>query len=145
MALLHIDEEFRSLIPPLATEEQAGLEENLLRDGCLDPLVVWQEQQILLDGHHRKEICDRYGIAYTVREISLPDREAAADWIDAHQLGRRNLTPEQMSLLRGRRYNRLRSSHGGDRKAAGSSRQIDDLNCWAAKNSALSRSANVHA
>ncbi len=36
----------------------------------------------------------------------IPD--AAADWIDANQLGRRNLTPDQMSLLRGRRYNRLK-------------------------------------
>jgi phage N-6-adenine-methyltransferase len=122
-----IDEEFRSLIPPLSAEERAGLEESLLRDGCLDTLIVWREQQILLDGHHRKEICDQYGIDYAVREISLPDREAAADWIDAHQLGRRNLTPEQMSLLRGRRYNRLKSSHGGDRKSTGSSCQFDNL------------------
>ena len=94
-----IDEEFRSLIPPLTAEERAGLEESLLRDGCLDTLIVWREPQILLDGHHRKETCDQYGIDYAVREISLPDWEAAADWIDAHQLGRRNLTPEQMSLL----------------------------------------------
>jgi phage N-6-adenine-methyltransferase len=108
MPSLRIDEEFRSLIPPLTMEERRGLEENLLRDGCLDPLVVWEEQEILLDGHNRKEICDQYGIDYALREISLPDRAAAADWIDAHQLGRRNLTPEQMSLLRGRRYNRLK-------------------------------------
>lgn len=126
---LMIDEEFRSLIPPLTAEERAGLEENLLRDGCLDPLVVWREQQILLDGHHRKEICDQYGIDYAVREISLPDREAAADWIDAHQLGRRNLTSEQMSLLRGRRYNRRKRPRGGDRKSAESSCQNGNLIC----------------
>ena len=105
-----IDEEFRSLIPPLTAEERATLEENLLRDGCLEPLIVWAEQYVLLDGHHRKEICDEHGIHYEIREISLPDRGAAADWIDAHQLGRRNLTPEQMSLLRGRRYNRLKKA-----------------------------------
>ena len=103
-----VDEEFRSLIPPLTDEERAGLEENLLRDGCLEPLIVWAERQVLLDGHNRKDICDRYGIDYDVRELSLPDRDAAADWIDAHQLGRRNLTPEQMSLVRGRRYNRAK-------------------------------------
>ena len=76
LAALKIDEEFRSLIPPLTAEERAGLEENLLRDGCLDPLVVWAEQQILLDGHNRKEICDQYGIDYDIREISLPDRDS---------------------------------------------------------------------
>lgn len=34
-----------------------------------------------------------------------------------NQLGRRNLTPEQVSLLRGRRYNRTKTSHGGDHKS----------------------------
>ena len=119
-----VDQEFQSLIPPLTDEERAGLEENLLRDGCLDPLVVWSERGILLDGHNRKEICDRYGIEYRTREVRLPDRAAAADWIDAHQLGRRNLTPEQMSLLRGRRYNRLKKGHGGDRKSESSGQNV---------------------
>jgi N6-adenosine-specific RNA methylase IME4 len=40
--------------------------------------------------------------------LYLDDREAAADWIDANQLGRRNLTPDQASLLRGRRYSRMK-------------------------------------
>ena len=122
-----VDKEFRKLIPPLTDEERLGLEENLLRDGCLDPVIVWSERRILLDGHNRKEICDRYGIDYDTRELSLPNRDAAADWIDAHQLGRRNLTPDQMSLLRGRRYNRLKKEHGGDRKTNVSSRHFDDL------------------
>jgi phage N-6-adenine-methyltransferase len=121
-----VDEEFRSLIPPLTDEERAGLEENLLRDGCLEPLIVWAEQQILLDGHNRKDICDRFGIDYEVREISLPDREAAADWIDAHQLGRRNLTPEQMSLLRGRRYNRLKKTKAEAGAKGGASKDQND-------------------
>jgi len=30
------------------------------------------------------------------------------DWIDANQLGRRNLTPDQRSIIRGRRYNRMK-------------------------------------
>ena len=30
------------------------------------------------------------------------------DWMDANQLGRRNLTPDQRSLLRGRRYDRTK-------------------------------------
>jgi phage N-6-adenine-methyltransferase len=112
-----IDDEFQSLIPPLTDEELMGLEENLLRDGCIDPLIVWTEQRILLDGHNRKVICDRYGIDYELHGVSLPDRAAAADWIDTHQLGRRNLSPEQMSLLRGRRYNRLKMPRGGDRRS----------------------------
>jgi len=42
-----------------------------------------------------------------------PDEKAAADWIDANQLGRRNLSADQASLLRGRRYNRTKkAAHG---------------------------------
>ncbi|HOI57046.1 MAG TPA: hypothetical protein PLP01_17475, partial [Phycisphaerae bacterium] len=94
-----VDEEFHGLIPPLTDEERRGLEENLLTDGCLDPLIVWAERKILLDGHNRKEICDRYGIDYGVREIRLPSRDDAKKWIIAHQFGRRNLTPYQRAEL----------------------------------------------
>ena len=126
-----IDHEFAALIPPLQAEERQRLEENLLRDGCRDSLVIWQEERILLDGHNRKEICECHGIEYDTREVSLPDRDAAADWIDVNQLGRRNLTPDQMSLLRGRRYNRLKQTHGAQPGGRGNqnsvSRQNGDL------------------
>ena len=120
-----VDEEFRRLVPPLTEEERLGLEDNLLRDGCLDPLVVWAERRVLLDGHNRKEICGRYGIDYTVRELSLPDRDAAADWIDAHQLGRRNLTPAQTSLMRVRRYNRAKGKREDNLKQGAPKDQND--------------------
>ena len=38
---IQIDPEFKALIPPLAPDELAQLEANILRDGCRDPLVVW--------------------------------------------------------------------------------------------------------
>jgi len=119
-----IDPEFKDLIPVLSNDERALLEENLVKDGCRDPLVVWAGENILLDGHTRLEICTARGIEFKTVEIELSDREAAADWIDANQLGRRNLTRDQASLLRGRRYNRAKKPHGGDRK---SSPQNDDL------------------
>jgi len=108
-----VDAEFAGMIPPLSADERRVLEENILRDGCIDPLVVWAEQGILLDGHNRKEICDTHGLPYRIKSLNFTDRNEAADWIDSHQLGRRNLTPEQMSLLRGRRYNRLKQPQGG--------------------------------
>ena len=94
-----VDEELRGLIPSPTDEERTGLEEGLLRDGCLDPLIVWAEQQVLLDGHNRKEICDRYGIDYDTRALSLPGRDEAKRWIIEHQFGRRNLTRYQRSEL----------------------------------------------
>ena len=86
-----IDEEFRSLIPPLTPEEAVGLEFSLIQEGCRDALATWGG--ILLDGHNRFEICRRHGLPFETREIQLPERDAAEDWIDANQLGRRNLPP----------------------------------------------------
>ncbi|HUW33756.1 MAG TPA: DNA modification methylase [Planctomycetota bacterium] len=94
-----VDNEFQSLIPPLADHELAQLEANLLRDGCIDPLVVWRERNILLDGHNRKVICEEHGLQYQTKAISLPDRDAAKRWIIEQQFGRRNLTPYQRSEL----------------------------------------------
>ena len=44
--------------------------------------------------------------------IKLPDEDAAMDWVDANQLGRRNLTSDQASVLRGRIYNRRKKAVG---------------------------------
>jgi hypothetical protein len=144
-----IDPEFRDRIPPLSDDEKAQLEESLLRDGCLSPLVVWEGAEptaeckhcdyechgyepdyeevgisgivkwvcrncgatpfatdvLLLDGHHRIDICRQHGIDFETVDVEIEDREAALDWIDRNQLGRRNLAPDQASLVRGRIYN----------------------------------------
>ena len=45
--------------------------------------------------------------------VIAADAEAAMDWMDANQLGRRNLSPDQLSWLRGRRYSRTKKAQGG--------------------------------
>jgi hypothetical protein len=193
-----IDPEFKALIPPLAADELRQLEENILRDGCRDSLVVWSvppnesdfdaedlagrllteeeiedsvgdvcmgwqaefiarsgkfafvryrnpsdeymqdwstawvlgidspdvgfidpSDEILIDGHNRHEICTRHGLPFETRAMVFESREAVMDWMDANQLGRRNLTPDQFRLLLGRIYNRSKKDHGGDRKSRG--------------------------
>ncbi len=106
---IKIDPEFKSLIPPLGASEREQLESNLLASGCRDPLVVWKGHNILLDGHNRYEICTSEGIEFKTVDIELPDRMAASDWLINNQLGRRNLTPEAVSYLRGKRYHSLKA------------------------------------
>jgi hypothetical protein len=106
---LQIDTEFKNLIPPLSSDEKLQLEANIKEFGCLDPLIVWRIENILLDGHNRYEICTREQIPYKIVEIEIADREAAICWIANHQLGRRNITPEIASYLRGKRYLNLKS------------------------------------
>jgi hypothetical protein len=100
-----IDSVFQSHIPPPTDGELAGLEAQLLKDGeCRDALVVWKEENLLLDGHNRLAICKKHGLKYDVKYVSLPDREAALNWMVTNQLGRRNLPPETAAYLRGKRY-----------------------------------------
>ena len=109
---MKIDKEFKELIFSLANDEKALLEKNIVHDGCRDALVIWKEEDILLDGHNRYEICTKHKLEYKTKAISLPDRAAALDWIDSNQLGRRNLSPDMMRLLRGRLYNRTAPEQG---------------------------------
>lgn len=190
---IQIDTEFKALIPPLAADELRQLEENILRDGCRDPLVVWSvppnendfdtedlagrllteeeiedsvgdvclgwqaefiarsgkfafvryrnpsdeymqdwstawvlgidspdvgfidpSDEILIDGHNRHEICTRHGLPFETRAMVFESRDAVMDWMDANQLGRRNLSPDAFKLALGRRYNRAKAKRGGD-------------------------------
>lgn len=88
---LIVNEELKNLLPPLSDEEYAGLEASLLKDGCLSPLITWNN--MIVDGHYRYEICKKYGIPFSVCEVNFPDLEAAKHWAWKHQENRRNLTP----------------------------------------------------
>ena len=105
VALNHIiiDQEFESLCPQLAEEEQQQLQANIEQDGFRDGVVVWKEERILLDGHHRMQI---YQELYkdtkkkpTPIEKSFKTRDEAKEWIILNQFGRRNLTPFQRAEL----------------------------------------------
>lgn len=123
-----IDPELRDLIPPLAADERAQLEQNLLADGCRDPLVVWRSDagSVLIDGHNRYSICQAHRIEFDVREMEFASRDEAADWIDANQLGRRNLTVDAFKLLLGRRYNRAKKAQNDGGK--GTPKATEDQN-----------------
>jgi hypothetical protein len=69
---------------------------------------VWGDT--IVDGHNRFEICTANDIAFDAVRKSFADRQEVMDWIDKNQLGRRNMTPDQMSLIRGRMYNRMKLS-----------------------------------
>lgn len=99
---LRIDPEFQRLISPLSSNEYKQLEKNLLRDGCREPISVWNT--IILDGHNRYEICTRNNISFSIAIINLSCREAAIAWICANQIGRRNITEETRRYLIGKRY-----------------------------------------
>lgn len=99
---LKIDAGFKRLIPSLSTEELKQLEQNIIRDGCREPICVWNNT--ILYGHNRYEICTRRQIPFMIQHICFDNREEAIAWICANQLGRRNITEETRKYLIGKRY-----------------------------------------
>lgn len=109
---LRIDPEFKAQIPPLTQEERRQLEENILAEGeLLAPILVWNGT--IVDGHNRYEILQSHPeIPCSVRDLELETREEVLVWICKHQLGRRNLTPEQKKFLMGKQYDAEKQSAG---------------------------------
>ena len=113
MRQLIVEPEFRDKIPALSPEEFSKLEENILADGEVrDPLVVWNNT--IIDGHNRWAIIQKHPeLEWSVKKMDFPDKWAAIAWMCRNQLGRRNLTDEQKSYLRGKQYDAEKMSQGG--------------------------------
>lgn len=111
-----IDPEFRDKIPAMPQEDFDGLRADIIRDGYVrDPLVVWKEENILLDGHHRWRVIsenkETLGDKFQVDYKSFPDRWAAIAWICANQLHKHNMTPIQKEKL-------IQEEHDAEQKSA---------------------------
>lgn len=117
--------ELEGLIPPLQNVEYEQLAANIRKDGCREALLIWQTTQgkidgtddtspvnVLIDGHNRYSICTKNNIDFKVALREFPTLQAVRDFMIDNQLGRRNLTPEQMSYLRGLKYRNERQTTG---------------------------------
>ena len=92
-----VDDDFRSLIPPLTDDEYSRLERSIVAEGVRDPIITWQGT--IIDGHNRYRICQEHGIAFKTAEIVFGSKDAAKIWIIENQFGRRNLNSYQKSVL----------------------------------------------
>ena len=93
-----INEEFARLIPPLSSEELEKLEQSLVNEGCLNPLIVWNNT--IIDGHHRYAICIKHGISFNVIEkMELETELDVKLWMINNQFSRRNLSTETRLAL----------------------------------------------
>ena len=102
MTEIKIDNEFKMLLPVLDKETFALLEENILLNGCRDPIVLWGNT--IIDGHNRYQICMEHDIPFNTVEKEFDSRDDVLIWIVSTQIARRNLTPIQLSFFRGLHY-----------------------------------------
>ena len=114
---LIINPEFESVIPPLTQQEFDQLQNNILEDQeVYHPIVVWGTT--ILDGHKRYEILKKNPhIPFRTRRLNFEDKYEAMSWICKNQIGRRNLSDAQLTILIGYRFEAEKMRHGGDRKS----------------------------
>lgn len=108
--------ELREHIIPLGDQELFLLEKSIVSEGCREPLIVWEKsenQLVLIDGHNRFKICQKNDISFKVKKVKFNNIEEAKLWMIDNQIGRRNLTPDQMSFYRGIKYISLKKKKGG--------------------------------
>lgn len=101
------------------------MKDNILTDGeVYEPICVWDGT--IVDGHNRWKIIQEHPtIPFRTKEMHFADKWEAFEWMYRKQLGRRNLTDEQRTVLIGKMYEARKNTHGGDRK---SSTQNGNLN-----------------
>ena len=90
--------EMAQLLPPLTEEQLAALEADLLANGCYSPIIV-NEDMAVIDGHHRRELCEKHGIPYKMAVFSFQDMLEAKQWALDTQKGRRNLDKWELGKI----------------------------------------------
>lgn len=140
---LKVDEGFKKQLWPLSPVEFASLEQSIREEGCRERLVVWAQENIIIDGHNRYEICTAEGIPFEVDYREFASRNEVEDWIDKNQAARRNCTPEQYRIITGRIYNRRKKAHGGERQSTDQIDQLKDTSDEVAEEVGVSRGTIV--
>lgn len=111
---IKINVDFENLIPKQTADQFKQMEENMLAEGgAHDPLVIWQDHDILLDGHHRLRVLKAHPeLQWYPKYVTVADETEAKEWIIKTALGKRNLTPPQWQELVGRLYKARKSRKG---------------------------------
>ena len=120
-----IDPEFRDLVPPLAWDERQQLEENILAEGCREPLLLWGH--LLVSGFNRHEICMKHSVPFEIQAIDFGSRAEAIVWIAKHQMARRNLIPAMKMDLVIRKNGILKEMARKKQSKAGSDRKSGEM------------------
>ena len=99
---LNVDEDIQRLKQPLSRFDLMTLRQKLLRFGCTEPILVWDN--IIIDGKNRYDICKSNNIAFRVSEALISSKEEAIVVVCKKQLLREDITYEMRKYLIGKLY-----------------------------------------
>ncbi|MBT33375.1 MAG: hypothetical protein CMO01_27250 [Thalassobius sp.] len=126
---LVINDDLKAFIRALSDEEYKQLEANILEEGCKDALIVWNNngEYVLVDGHNRYRICKEHKLDFKIIQKDFDDLDQVKDYMVKIQLGRRNLTQEEISYYRGLRYETEKNRTGNIQNLRQNSTEKDKM------------------
>ncbi len=87
-----MDAELRDALPACTTEEDGDLEASILDIGVVEPLKVWAENRVLVDGYRRLAIVKRHSLPCQAVLMEFASREDALAYRLREQVLREKLT-----------------------------------------------------
>lgn len=112
---LNILPELQEYIRSLKPYEYAQLEQSIIEEGCLDPLKIWRgadDKVYIVDGHHRFEICKKHNKPFKTEKVYFENIAQVKEYMIQLQLGRRNLTKQELSYYRGLHFHMYKNDFG---------------------------------
>ena len=82
---LKINSVFQILSYPYSKEEFTKLEEGIMKEGCQEPVIIWQGT--IIDGHKRYKICIDNGLPYESRDMDFASEDDAVIWVCKQRIG----------------------------------------------------------
>ena len=86
---IQIDEELENLLPKLEVEKYNLLKADIVKNGCINPIIVWNG--LIVDGHNRYRICKENNIEFKTKEMNFANKQEAMIWAWTTQKARRNV------------------------------------------------------
>ncbi len=90
--VLNVNSEFKEFLPKLTTPQFEQLERDIIDKGCLSPIIVQKDTNIILDGHNRYDICVKNNIKFETVSLDLCNEADIKIWMFKNQLSRRDLS-----------------------------------------------------
>ncbi len=111
---LTIDPELDAFLPRLTEAELKQLEANTVAaKGANITITVWLEAGVIVDGHNGWRCCQKHGLSPgRLVELSFKEKDDAKLWMVENQAGRRNMSPNQLSVFRGIHFKLLKKREG---------------------------------
>jgi len=99
---LKTSREFQTLSIPSTVEQQIELEASLIREGCLEPIITWND--FIIDGHKRYRFCIEEGIEFSCEEKTFSSGEEVVSWLCRKKLPQYEKRTPVYRYLVGRLY-----------------------------------------